>query len=274
VLTVPELTFVKTSPLASEVAVAGGAGVSVIPPTVVLNPKVTVLPLIGFPAESNTLKLTCEASVPPVPFKEMVLGVAETNWIEPVAGGATTKLVESEVTPAAEAVMTSVPAQPLSLYEPVASPATVATPVLSTALPMLAHTEEKVTFCGVVTGTPPIDTVTEMLVVPNAESGAAPTPSTGAATVTAATPMAKPIEPVTATVPSWASALMVVAPEVVMVAGFRVTVATREASVKAVAAGIMVARVASVLNVTTALGTTAQQRFSTLPSLSRAHRWK
>src|SRR3990170_4897513 len=104
-----------TSPLASEIAVGGAAGVSVMPPTVVLNPNATVLPLIGFPAPSNTLKRTCAASVPPIPFKEMMLGVAETNWIEPVAGGLTTKLVEGDVTPAAEAVMTSVPAQPLSL---------------------------------------------------------------------------------------------------------------------------------------------------------------
>ena len=262
VLTVPELTLVTTSPLASEIAVAGAAGVSVIPPTVVLNAKVTILPLSGFPAVSNTLKRTCEASVPPIPLKEMMLGVAETNWIEPVTGGATTKLVEGDVTPAAEAVMTSVPAQPLSLYEPVATPpAAVATPVVNTALPMLAHAEEKVTFCGVVTGTPPTDTVTAILVVPKAESGAAPTPSTGAVTVTAATPTAKPIEPVTATVPTWAVAVMVVAPAVRLVAGFSVTVATPEASVNAVAAGVMVASVASVLNVTIALGTTAPAAF-------------
>src|SRR3990172_2922965 len=94
--------------------------------------------------------------------------------------------------------MTSIPAQPLSLYEPVATPpSTVATPALNAALPMPAQAEAKVTFCGVVTGTPPNDTVTAILVVPNAESGAAPTPSTGAVTVTAATPTAKPIEPVT-----------------------------------------------------------------------------
>ena len=76
----------------------------------------------------------------------MLLGVADTNWIEPVAGVLTTKLVEGDVTPAAEAVMTSVLAQPLSLYEPVATPATVTTPVLNTALPTLVQDEEKVTF--------------------------------------------------------------------------------------------------------------------------------
>lgn len=203
------------------------------------------------------MKRTCEASVPPIPFKEMLPGVAETNWIEPVAGGVTTMLVEGDVTPAAEAVMTSVPAQPLSRYEPVATPATVDTPALNTALPTLAQAEENVTFCGVVTGTPPSDTVTAMLVVPNADSGAAPTPSTGAVMETAATPTAKPIAPVIALVPTCVVAVIVPAPAVKIVAGLSVTVATPEASVKAVAAGVMVARVASVLKVTTALGTAA-----------------
>lgn len=256
VLTVPELTVTTTSPPASEIAVAGAAGVSVMPPAVVLKPNVTVFPLIGFPPPSNTRKRTCAASVPPIPLKEMLPGVAETNWIDPVAGGVTTRLVEPDVTPAAKAVITSVPAQPLSRYEPVATPFTVATPVLKTALPTLAHDEEKVTFCGVLTGTPLIDTVTAMLVVPNAESGAVPTPSTGEATVTAATPTAKPIEPVAAMVPTWASAVIVEAPADVMVAGFSVTVATPEESVRAVTAGVMVASAASVLKVTTVFGTT------------------
>src|SRR3990170_2833857 len=134
VLTVPELTVVTTSPLASEVAVSGVGGASVIPPTVVLNPNVTAFPLIGFPPVSNTLNRTCDASTPPIPFKEMLLGVADTNWIEPVAGVLTTKLVEADVTPAIEAVMTSVPAQPLSLYEPCATHPTVSA-LLNTALP-------------------------------------------------------------------------------------------------------------------------------------------
>ena len=84
VLTVPELTVVTTSPLASEVVVSVVGGVSAIPPTVVLNPNVTALPLTGFPPVSNTLKRTCDASTPPIPFKERLLGVADTNWIEPV----------------------------------------------------------------------------------------------------------------------------------------------------------------------------------------------
>ena len=79
VLIVPELTVITTKPLASEIAVAGAGGVSAIPPSVVLRAKVTVFPLIGFPVPSNTLKRTCDASVPPIPLKEMMLGVAETN---------------------------------------------------------------------------------------------------------------------------------------------------------------------------------------------------
>jgi len=113
VLKVPELTVVTTSPLASDVAVPE-AGVSVIPPTEVLNANVTGFPLSGFPPESTTLKTTCEVDTPPVPANEMLLGVADTNSIEPTVGGVMTKLVGAEVTPAAVAVIESVPAQPLS----------------------------------------------------------------------------------------------------------------------------------------------------------------
>jgi len=133
--------------------------------------------------------------------------------------------------------------------------------VLSTALPALAQIEENVTFCGVVTGTPPTDTVTSILVVPNADSAAVPTPRAGAVTVTAALPTVNPIEPLTASVPTWALALTVVAPALVMDAGLSVTVATPVASVKAVADGVMIARVASVLKVTTVFATTAPAAF-------------
>jgi hypothetical protein len=144
VLTVPELTPIATSPLASEIAVPGTAGVSAIPPTVVLNPNVTVLPLSGFPAASSTLKRTCAASTPPIPFKEILLGVAETNWIEPVSGVLTFNVVGTDVTPAVVAVMVSVPAQPLSVYVPVATPFAVHA-LVNTALPTLPQEEEKVT---------------------------------------------------------------------------------------------------------------------------------
>lgn len=108
------------------------------------------------------------------------------------------------MTPAADAVTTSVPAQPLSLYEPTAVPLTVATPVLRTAFPMFAHVDEKVTFWGVVTavGGVPVDTVTTMLVVPKAESAAVPTPRTGAVTVTLAVPTVNPIDPLTTSDPT------------------------------------------------------------------------
>ncbi len=54
----------------------------VIPPTAVLSVKVTDCPPIGLPPLSTTLKITCEDSclpAPPVPFKVMLVGVAETN---------------------------------------------------------------------------------------------------------------------------------------------------------------------------------------------------
>lgn len=178
-------------------------------------------------------------------------------------GGVTTKLVGADVTPAADAVITSVPAQPLSRYEPTAVPFTVATPALKTALPILAHVEENVTFWGVVTATGgvPVDTVTVMLVLPKAESAAAPTPRTGALTATVAVPTVNPVEPVTASVPTCAVALMVAAPAAELVAVLSVTVATPDASVRAVAVGVMVTRVPSVLKVTIAFGITAPAAF-------------
>lgn len=264
VLTVPELTLVATCPLASEIAVAE-AGVSVIPPTLVLNPKVTVFPLSGFPPVSTTLKITCEVDIPPVPCNEMLLGVADTNWIEPTTGSATNKSVGADGTPAAVAVIVSFPAQPLSRYEPCATPDESVTPEVNTAAPLPAQPEEKVTDWGVVmaTGGVPVETVTLMPIVPNADSGlvavvpSALEPRTGAVTLTLETPTAKPNEPVTAVVPTWALAVMVVAPEAKPTA-FSVTVATPAASVRAVpAAGVIVARVASVVKVTTELGTIA-----------------
>ena len=172
----------------------------------------------------------------------------------------TTKGVEAEVTPAAEAEIESVPAQPLSLYDPVATPATVATPVLITALPVLLQVDVKVTDCGVVTRTPPLRTVTVTLVVPNADNGDMAT--TGREIMTADAPTANPIDPVTAAggEPTCAVAVMVVAPEARPTA-LSVTDATPAASVRAVAAGVIVAKVASVVKVTTEFGTTAPAAF-------------
>lgn len=76
-------------PAMSEVAVEPAAGVSEIPPTVVLRLKVTVLPLNGLPPPSTTLKATIEDEAPPVPAREIEGGVAETNCIEPTVGGVT-----------------------------------------------------------------------------------------------------------------------------------------------------------------------------------------
>jgi len=101
-----------------------------------------------------------------------------------------------------------------------------------------------------------------MLVVPNADSGAEPMPRTGAVTLTVAPETPKFNEPVTAVVPTWAVAEIEVAPESLSVEGCTITVATPAASVKAVKAGVIVTRLASVLNVTIAFGTTAP-----LPSL-------
>lgn len=85
--------------------------------------------------------------------------------------------------PFSEAVMTSEPAQPLSRYEAVAIPFTVEALDVNTAVPLPEQVDEKVTVCGEVMGTPPLDTVTLRLVVPKAESGAAaelPAPSVNA----------------------------------------------------------------------------------------------
>ena len=116
VLIVPALTMIETNPWVLEVAVgAEPLGVVVIPPKVVLRPKVTTLPLRGFPPESSTLKVTVEVDVPPVPCNEIVVGEAETYWSVPVAGGVTTRAPEVDaVDPDTEAVIVSVLAQPLS----------------------------------------------------------------------------------------------------------------------------------------------------------------
>ena len=96
--------------------------------------------------------------------------------------------------------------------------------------------------------------------MPNADNGAAPTPKTGAETVMAEAPTEKPIDPVTAVggVPTCAVALRVAAPAAVSDAGFSATLATPAALVRAVpAVGVIAARVASVLKVTTVLATAA-----------------
>lgn len=118
-------------------------------------------------------------------------------------------MVEGDVTPAILAVMPSVPAQPLSLYEPVATPPTVHA-LVNKALPRLPQEEEKVTLLhgSMKLGSkmpssirdPPRYTATVMLSVPNAESGSME--RVGGVMVMTTLPTEKPIELVTAVVPT------------------------------------------------------------------------
>ena len=187
----------------------------------------------------------------------MFVGVAETNWIEPAVGTVTVSVEDCVASPLTEAVTTSLPPQPLSRYEAVATPpAPVSTLEVRTALPLLAQGEEKVTVCGEVTGTPLLLTVMLTLVVPNAERGFVP--SVKFVMVTLAAPMEKPIDPVTAVVPAWLVAASVLAPAEERLAAFSLTVAVPVESVSAVPeVGTMVAKVVSVVNVTTELATAA-----------------
>jgi hypothetical protein len=85
------------------------------------------------------------------------------------------RVAETGGKPLTEALTRSAVPQPLSRYEPVATPpAPVNTLAVRMALPPPAQGEEKFTVCGVVTGTPLLFTVTLTLVVPNAESGLVP----------------------------------------------------------------------------------------------------
>jgi hypothetical protein len=121
VCAVPELTTVWTVPSDAEVAVVG---VRPRPPTVVFKANVTGTPERGPPLESTTLKMTVEVSLRPVPLRPIVAGVAETNWIEPIAAAAIVTLpvaLKVEAVPlalvtVAVAVMTSVPLQPFAVY--------------------------------------------------------------------------------------------------------------------------------------------------------------
>ena len=112
VLTVPELTVATTKPSALEMPLFEA---NVMPPTVVLRPSETVLPPIGLPPVSSTLKVTCEVDIPPLPFKEILTGLADTYCIEPVEGAVILSVAEEEASPPlTEAVTVSISAQPLS----------------------------------------------------------------------------------------------------------------------------------------------------------------
>lgn len=254
VLTVPALTVATTKPCASEIPVSAAND---SPPTVVLSPNVTVFPLIGLLPASTTLNVTAELGAPPLPFNAILVGLADIYCRAPTAGAVMVNTAEEVARPVPTvAVIVSVPAQPLSWYEAIATPLTVAIPVLSVALPLLAQAEEKLTCCGVVAGTPKIDTVTLTLVVPFAERAAAPTPNTGALIVTVVAPMENPVVADSAVAATCALAVMVVAPAAAIFAGEICIEATPVASVSAVPlAGVMATKVAVVVNVTTVFGT-------------------
>jgi hypothetical protein len=84
VLIVPELTVTTTCPFPAETADEVVRPLAkVIPPTVVLNEKLTVWFGIGLPPVSTTSKITWEVScrpAPPVPFRVMFVG---SEWSLP-----------------------------------------------------------------------------------------------------------------------------------------------------------------------------------------------
>lgn len=110
--------------------------------------------------------MTVEASIPPIPLRERFSGLADTNCNEPATGAATTMVADDDAMPDAVAVTVSLPAQPLSLYDAVATPLTVVVDAVMVALPLATHDDVKDTLCGAVTATPPLVTVTLTLVVP------------------------------------------------------------------------------------------------------------
>jgi hypothetical protein len=119
---------------------------------------------MGLPAVSNILNLTVDASgkaALPVPFKLMIAGVAETNCTEPALGGVTVKVLEDEFPAEMLAVTVSKLPQPLSRYEPIATPPIVVTLELSTALPLAAQGEVKLTLSGEVVPVIVTDTLVE-----------------------------------------------------------------------------------------------------------------
>ena len=91
-----------------------------MPPTEVLSEKSTSLSATEPPVESTTRNTTVEVSLrftPPVPCSEMLVGVADTNSMEPTEAGATlTVPVACSCRPVATAVavITSSPEQPVA----------------------------------------------------------------------------------------------------------------------------------------------------------------
>jgi hypothetical protein len=101
----------------------------------VFNLNVTDTPERGPPLESTTLKMTVDVSLSPVPLRPIVAGVAETNWIDPIAAWAILTVpvaLRFAVVPfvpvtVVVAVMGSDPLQPFAVYVAVAVPVIVDT---------------------------------------------------------------------------------------------------------------------------------------------------
>ena len=77
--TVPACSTALTVPSDALIALVDA---NAMPPAVVVGENVTAWLASGFPFESRTLKTTVEFSWPPMPRIEIVVGVAETNWID------------------------------------------------------------------------------------------------------------------------------------------------------------------------------------------------
>jgi len=106
--------MVETVPSA---ALLAEVEVSDNPPTVVLREKSTCCPCLGLPLVSSTLKITVDVSLPPtppIPFSDMLWGLAETKDMElaetPLTVTGTVTLV-----PPTETVMVSLPTPPAAV---------------------------------------------------------------------------------------------------------------------------------------------------------------
>src|SRR5882757_3791088 len=148
VATVPALTCVCTSPLASLVAEVDD---NATPPTDVFSEKFTVAPGRAPLVLSNTLKTTVETSgrfASPVPCRAMLVGVADINAMEPTDAGATVMVPVADnarLLTVVVAVTKSAPLHPLATYVAVAKPVVVVTLALGciSAVPAAMHGELK-----------------------------------------------------------------------------------------------------------------------------------
>ena len=94
-----------------------------------------------------------EPPTPPIPFRVIFVGVAETKEIELAAAPATFTVVVTLAVPT-EIVMVSVPTPPAAVYVDDAFPFTDVTGEMRVAVLAVAKFEEKLTPTGVVKGLP------------------------------------------------------------------------------------------------------------------------